>query len=69
VNFEEGLKSKHGSKSTAKMSNREASKLNQTFKSDGKSIEEGLSNKKKSQTENFSKQALATSVRKNYIRP
>ncbi len=51
------------------MSNREASKLNQTFKSDGKSIEEGLSNKKKSQTENFSKQALATSARKNYIRP
>ena len=39
------------------------------MKSDGKSVEEGLSSKKKSQTENFSKQALVTSARKNYNRP
>lgn len=51
------------------MSTREMPKLNQSFKSDGKSVEEGLSNKKKSQPQNFSKQALVTSARKNYNRP
>jgi hypothetical protein len=38
------------------------------MKSEGKSIEDGLSMKKKSQSDNFSKQML-TSARKNYQRP
>lgn len=42
--------------------------FNETLKSDGKSVEDGLGSKKKSQTENFSKQTV-TSARKNYLRP